>query len=178
MVLGPAPLLLLGLSLAFAAEATELDDGTVLFGEHNPMPAAVLALQDCEANERSHASRRRFADGFIFAVKCASNHENWVETLIFSERVDGGDGWVLWFPMPRKHGGPQELLANIGWYPDENELGETFVDRDIDRDDKSYCRREGRWRLEGPKRTPKLVFWRETQDCDGKTGWVVLVGAK
>ena len=53
MVLGPAPLLLLGLSLAFAAEATELDDGTVLFGEHNPMPAAVLALQDCEANERS-----------------------------------------------------------------------------------------------------------------------------
>lgn len=80
--------LLLGLSLALAAEATELEDGTLLFGEHNPMPAAVMALQDCGANERTYAKRRRFADGFIFAVKCASNHENWVETLIFSEHED------------------------------------------------------------------------------------------
>ncbi|HSD92219.1 MAG TPA: hypothetical protein VLB11_04250 [Methyloceanibacter sp.] len=170
--------LLLGLSLALAAEATELEDGTLLFGEHNPMPAAVMALQDCGANERTYAKRRRFADGFIFAVKCASNHENWVETLIFSEHEDGDDGWVLWFPVPHKHGAPKDMLANINWYPDKDELGEIFVDRDIDRDDKSYCRSEGRWRLEGPKRTPKLVFWRETEDCDGKKGWVVLVGKK
>jgi hypothetical protein len=170
--------LLLGLNLAVAAEATELEDGTLLFGEHNPMPAAVMALQDCDANERTYAKRRRFADGFIFAVKCASNHENWVETLIFSEREDGDDGWVLWFPVPRKHGAPKDMLANISWYPDKDEIGEIFVDRDIDRDDKSYCRSEGRWRLEGPGRKPKLVFWRETEDCDGKKGWVVLVGKK
>ncbi len=48
------------------------------------------------------------------------------------------------------------------------------MDRDIDRDDQSFCRSEGRWRLEGVKRKPKLVFWRETKDCEGKQGWVVV----
>jgi hypothetical protein len=76
------------------------------------LPAAVMALQDCGASERTYAKRMPFAGGFIFAVKCASNHEHWVETLIFSEHEDGSEGWVLWFPVPR-NGEPQELLANI-----------------------------------------------------------------
>jgi hypothetical protein len=174
----PGLVLLLGLGLPQMAAATELDDGTVLYGADHPMPPAVLALQDCDANERTYAKRRRFAGGFVFAVQCAGNHENWMETLIFSEHADGRDGRVLRFPVPRKHGEPKDVLANISWDPTRNELGETFVDRDIDRDDRSYCRSEGRWRLEGPRRAPKLIFWRETGDCDGKTGWVVLVGKK
>ncbi|MGE5261128.1 MAG: hypothetical protein ACM3MH_09665 [Actinomycetota bacterium] len=42
----------------------------------------------------------------------------------------------------------------------------------------SSRRTEARWKLEGKKRKPKLVFWRETKNCEGKKGWVVLVGAK
>jgi len=84
----------------------------------------------------------------------------------------------LLFPVPAKHGEPQDTISNIRWYPDENEIGEIFVDRDIDREDQSFCRSEGRWRLEGVKRKPKLVFWRETKDCEGKQGWVVVLGTR
>jgi ketosteroid isomerase-like protein len=44
---------------------------------------------------------------------------------------------------------------------------------------RSRCvRTQARWRLEGERRLPKLVFWRETKDCEGKTGWVVVVGTR
>jgi hypothetical protein len=32
--------------------------------------------------------------------------------------------------------------------------------------------------LDGEKRKPLLVFWRETKDCEGKKGWVVVVGKR
>ena len=167
----------MNLSVAFAAEALETD-GHFSFDETTPLPAAVLALQDCDANERTPAYRRAFVGGYIFAIKCASNHENRVETLVFSEHEDGREGRLLLFPVPKKHGDTQDTLSNIRWYPERNEIGEVFVDRDIDRDDQSYCRREGRWQLEGGKATPQLIFWRETTDCEGKTGWTVLVGKR
>jgi hypothetical protein len=138
----------------------------------------VLALQDCGADEHTEAYRKKFAGGFIFSVKCASNNENFVETLIFSEHEDGSGGWLLLFPGPgKRREGFEELLSNIRWYPDKNEIGEIAVDSDPDsRPVPNVCRSEGRWRLEGAKREPKLVFWRETSDCEGKTGWVVVVG--
>jgi hypothetical protein len=64
------------------------------------------------------------------------------------------------------------LLSNIRWYPEKREIGHIFVDRE----DPEICRVEGRWRLEGSPPEPKLVFWRETKDCDGTTGWAVIVG--
>ncbi len=106
------------LSLTPSSGAGEIDDD-FYFDETTPTPAAVLALQDCDADERRPAHRKPFAGGFVFAVQCASNHENFVETLIFSEHEDGSQGWLLLFPVPAKHGEPQDTISNIRWYPDE-----------------------------------------------------------
>jgi hypothetical protein len=67
-----------------------------------------------------------------------------------------------------------DTISNIRWFPETREIGEIFVDRES----APICRTEARWRLEGEKRTPELVYWRETKDCDGKQGWVVLVGKR
>jgi len=40
------------------------------------------------------------------------------------------------------------------------------------------CKAEGAWRLEGKNPQPGLVFWRQTRDCDGKTGWQTMVSRK
>ena len=76
-----------------------------LAARSTPTPAAVLALQDCDADVRTPAHRKPFAGGFVFAVQCASNNENFVETLIFSEHEDGSQGWLVQFPRPAQHGG-------------------------------------------------------------------------
>ena len=63
------------------------------------------------------------------------------------------------------------------WNPDKNEIGGLAVDSDPDsRPTPNVCRRQGRWQLEGQLREPRLVFWRETADCEGKTGWTAMVG--
>jgi len=164
--------------VSLSASAMELEDGTYLYGNDEAPPAPVMALQDCAGNERAPAARRPFAAGYIFAIKCASNQENYVETLIFSEHEGGTNAWVLLFPGPAdRREGFEELLPNIRWYPDKNEIGMIAVDRDPDsRPTPNVCRSEGRWRLEGKKREPVLVFWRETSDCEGNGGWTVLVG--
>ena len=150
-------------------------DGDFYFDETTPTPAAVLALQDCDADVRTPAHRKPFAGGFVFAVQCASNNENFVETLIFSEHEDGSQGWLLQFPRPSQRGGGMaDTISNIRWFPETREIGEIFVDRETP----PTCRIEARWRLEGEKRKPKLVFWRETKDCEGKQGWVVVVGTR
>jgi hypothetical protein len=41
--------------------------------------------------------------------------------------------------------------------------------------ERAVCRSEGRWRLEGPSLRPRLLFWRETRDCEGRKGWRILV---
>jgi hypothetical protein len=161
------------------SKAAAIDvDGDFYFDTETPTPAAVLALQNCDADDKTPAHRKKFAGGFVFLIQCASNNENFVETLLFSEHEDGTDGWLLNFPLPDIHGGgSQDTISNIRWYPDKSEIGEIAVDSDVDsRPIPNVCRSEGRWRLEGKKRTPKLVFWRETPDCDGKTGWKIIVG--
>jgi hypothetical protein len=64
----------LGLAL-FAGEVHAVDvDGDFYFDETTPK--AVLALQDCGADENTPAHRKPFAGGYVFAIKCASNNEN------------------------------------------------------------------------------------------------------
>ena len=145
-------------------------DGDFYFDATTQRPTAVLALQDCDADERTPAHRKPFAGGYVFAVQCASNNENFVETLIFSEHEDGSRGWLLQFPRPtQRGGGVADTISNIRWFPKTREIGEIFVDRESP----PICRIEARWRLEGEERKPKLTFWRETKDCDGKRGWIV-----
>lgn len=159
----------------FTAEAKAGDvDGDFYFDETTPTPQAVLALQDCGADEKTPAHRKPFAGGFVFAIQCPSNNENFIETLIFSEREDGLGGWLFKFPKSPRNKDFSDVIANIRWFPETNEIGEIFVDRE----NPPICRTEGRWKLEGKKRKPKLVFLRETKDCEGKKGWVVVVGKK
>jgi hypothetical protein len=164
----------LGLAL-FAGEVQAVDvDGDFYFDETTPTPKAVLALQDCGADENTPAHRKSFAGGYIFAIKCASNNENFIETLIFSEHEDGTGGWLLKFPKSPRNKDFSDVISNIRWSPKRNKIGEIFVDRE----NPPICRTEARWRLQGKKRKPKLVFLRETRDCEGRRGWVVVVGNK
>jgi hypothetical protein len=149
-------------------------DGDFYFDETTPTPKAVLALQDCDADEKTAAHRKPFAGGFIFAIQCPSNNENFIETLIFSEHEDGSGGWLLKFPKSPRNKDFSDVISNIRWFPETNEISEIFVDRE----NPPVCRTEARWKLEGKKRKPKLVFLRETRDCEGKKGWAVVVGKK
>ena len=130
-------------------------DGDFYFDETTPTPAAVLALQDCDADERTPRIASHSPAVSSFAVQCASNNENFVETLIFSEHEDGSGGWLLQFPRPTQRGGGMaDTISNIRWFPKTREIGEIFVDRESP----PICRIEARWRLEGEKRKPKLTM--------------------
>ena len=89
------------------------------------------------------------------------------------EDEDGRAARLLKFPRPGPPGptNPSDTVSNIDIFPKTNDLTETAVDRE----NKSTCRTEARWRLEGAERRPVLLFWRETRDCDGKRGWAVRV---
>jgi hypothetical protein len=62
-------------------------------------------------------------------------------------------------------------LATVSVLPAENEISGT-----TGRLTRRICRAEGRWRMEGKKPAPGLVYWRQTKDCDGKTGWQTVTG--
>jgi hypothetical protein len=47
---------------------------------------------------------------------------------------------------------------------------EGIADIFVDRESPPICRTEARWRLEGKKRKPRLVFWRETRDWQSNHG--------
>lgn len=80
-------LVALGLVL-FTGEVEAVNvDGDFYFDETTPK--AVLALQDCDADEKTAAHGKPFAGGFIFAVQCASNNENFMETLISRKKRMG-----------------------------------------------------------------------------------------
>ena len=162
------------LALALPAPAAQIGDD-FYFDEAHPIPAAVLVLQNCDATERTPAHRKAFAGGFVFLFQCPSNNENFIETLVFSEHEDGSDGWLLKFPQwPLAGGALSDTVSNIRWFPKTNEIGNVFVDREGE----GTCRFEARWKLEGNKREPRLVFWRENKDCDGKKPWQILLNRK
>jgi hypothetical protein len=169
--------ILLGPSVA---AAIELEDGTFLFDEETQMPPAVMAAQECSDDEDISGTRRPFAGGFIFAIRCASNNENSNQTLIFAKDAQGNGARRLLFPGPAgRREGFEDVLSNIRWYPDKSEISELAVDSDPDsRPTPNVCRSEGRWRLEAKGPAAKLVFWRETSDCQGKTNWTVMVGGR
>lgn len=166
-----------GLIFPFATAAFELEDGTFIFDEETPVPAAVMAIEDCGADENTFATRDPFAGGFLFAIQCPGNNENSMQTLIFAKTEDGAEAYALRFYGPDHiRDDFADVISNKRLYPDKNEIGEIFVDRETDeRADPNVCRTEGRWHLEGQPLKPKLVYWRETADCAGKTGWKVLI---
>jgi hypothetical protein len=164
--------------ISFAAVASELDDGTVVFDAETPAPPGVLSLVECGTEDSPYVTGQPFAHGFVFAIQCPGNNENFVQTLIFAADQQGNGARLLRFRGPgQRRDGFEDVLSNICWYPDRNEIGEIAVDSDPDsRPTPNICRSEARWRLEGTPPEPRLVFWRETADCKGMTGWKIIIG--
>lgn len=158
-----ATILALGVAAAIAQPA-QPDDVTI---NKSDIPKAVASQVSCGTAPDS-IERKPFADGYIFCWPCASNHANQIEALVYATNIGGTDARLLQFPMPGQPSKvkPAPEIANVTWFPEKRELASVFVDPET-----RICRREGRWKIDGKKPTPRLIFWRETRDCDGKRGW-------
>lgn len=136
------------------------------------LPPPVAAATWCAEEGPGFATRRDFAGRVIFAVECPGNHANFMQALVVADDTEGTNARALVFPMPfpADPDNPNDVLSNIRWH-EGGIVSELFIDpEEID----GPCRHEARWRL-GDE--PKLIFWRETHDCEGNGGWRVLVGA-
>jgi len=155
--------------LALAAPAFAQAGDSVSI-ERKDAPRAVLEKIGC-GMEPSFVTRQPFAGGQVFAAQCPGNHANYIQALVYADDAQGGNARLLLFPRPGKKSktNPAESLSNIRWFPKAREVTELFVDPES-----KICRREARWRLDA-KAQPRLVYWRQTQDCKGKSGWRVLV---
>lgn len=149
------------------AQPVQFDDVWI---NRNDIPKTVAVQVGCGTTPAS-ILRKPFADGFIFRWPCASNPANEIEALVYATNISGADARLLQFPMPGQPSKvkPAPEIANVTWFP-PRELTSVFVDPK-----NRVCRREGRWRLDGKKLAPRLIFWRETRDCDGTRGWHTLL---
>ena len=156
------------ISLAFVSLAFAQDDSVAI--DRKDIPAAVAKAVDC-GMEPDTIQRRAFAGGFIFSWQCPGNHANWMTALIFAPREDGEGARLIRFPTPHK-GRFLTEGSNVRYFPKTRELTQIMVDPE----GRGACRSEGRWRLAGSPPQAKVIFWRETRDCQGRRGWRILVG--
>jgi len=167
------PLLLACLALfangALAQNAGE-EPNTYVSIKRSDAPKEVLAAVKC-SDVVDFVTREPFAGGWLWKSKCPSNHANEIAAQIFSRDKGGKDAKLILFPAPK--GAPLEEISNAEIFPANREFNALFVDPENGR----VCRTEGRWIAEKPLK-PRLIFWRETKDCEGKTGWRVLVNRK
>jgi hypothetical protein len=133
----------------------------------NEVPAAVASILRCKSTSGA-TTRRPFSGGFVFTQSCADGTEPAVRVAFAASR-DGKDARLLQFHRPE--GRRMSALATVVFLPAENEIAGT-----TGRLTRLICRAEGRWRMEGKKPAPGLVFWRQTRDCEGKTGWRTVTG--
>ena len=155
--------------LTLASPAVAQTDGSVSI-DWKDAPPAVVEKIDC-GMEPSFVTRRPFAGGVVFAAQCPGNHANCIQALVYADDAEGANARRLMFPRPGKKSetNPADSLSNIRWYPKARELTELIVEPESD-----ICRTEGRWRLDA-KAMPQLIYWRQTRDCKGRSGWRVLV---
>ena len=153
-------------SLTTAASQTASDVETL---DPKDAPRLVAARMTCKGAS-GPVTRRAFAGGFVFAQACAGgadlkyNH-------VFANDKDGGGARLLQFHRPE--GRRVSALGDVVYGPNGTEIAGT-----VGRLSRRICRAEGRWRMEGKTPSPTLVYWRQTRDCDGKTGWLVIVNRK
>jgi hypothetical protein len=120
------------------------------------VPVTVASRVRCKTPS-GPMTRRPFAGGFVFIQSCADSTEPLVRVVYATDR----DGT----------GARMSALSTVSFLPAENEIAGTT--RRLTR---RICRAEGRWRMEGKKPAPGLVYWRQTKDCDGNTGWQTVTG--
>lgn len=160
--------LAVALALGGAPAAAQSGDDVLLDAGKGEVPQAVIKQVNC-GTDPDNVTRKAFAGGYVFLWQCPSNHANWIQAVVYAPREDGADARLLKFPQAGKRGVSEEL-SNIRWFATRNELTSLFVDPET-----KICRTEGRWRLDGTPPAPRLIFWRETRDCNGKRGWRTVV---
>jgi len=131
------------------------------------VPSAVASRLKCKSPAGA-TTRRPLSGGFVFIQSCADSSEPQVRVVYATSR-DGDGARLLQFHRPE--GRRMSALATMSILPAENEISGT-----TGRLTRLICRAEGRWRMEGKKPAPGLVYWRQTKDCDGKTGWRTVTG--
>jgi hypothetical protein len=131
------------------------------------VPGAVASRMRCKTPS-GPMTRRPFAGGFVFIQSCADGAAPLVAVVYATDR-DGAGARVLQFHRPE--GRRMSALATVAFLPAENEISGT-----TGRLTRRICRAEGRWRMEGKQPSPGLVYWRQTRDCEGKTGWRTVLG--
>jgi len=113
---------------------------------------------------------RSFAGGFVFSQPCPSGTDT-PDKLVFSTDKNGTGARLLQFHRPE--GRRLSALSNVTFTTSDNEIAGT-----VGRLSRRICRAEAAWRMEGKTPQPALAFWRQTRDCDGKTGWQTIQGRK
>lgn len=131
------------------------------------VPATVTARMRCKSTS-GPITRRAFSGGFAFTQSCTDGGEPAIRIVYATDR-EGSGARLLQFHRPE--GRRMSALASAVFFPAENEVAGT-----TGRLTRRICRAEGRWRMEGKQPAPGLVYWRQTRDCEGKTGWQTVLG--
>jgi hypothetical protein len=139
-----------------------------------PVPGPVAAVTRCDETGPATTSRRIFSGFVVFTVECPVVRLNFRYEIVAADEMSGEGARRLTFPKahPPNPDDPEDVLYNTDLL-DNGEIAELFVDPEAVG---IACRHVARWRLTGDAPAAKLVYWRETADCSGETGWTVLVG--
>jgi hypothetical protein len=148
-----------GLAQSSAPDVETLSDKDV--------PGAVASRMKCKSPAGS-MTRRPLSGGFVFIQSCAGSTEPQVR-VVYATGRDGDGARLLQFHRPE--GRRMSALATASVLSAENEISGT-----TGRLTRLICQAEARWRMEGKNPSPSLVYWRQTKDCDGKTGWRTVIG--
>lgn len=148
-----------------AAQSTTAQSRNAETLSEKDVPATVTSRLRCKS-PAGPVTRRPLAGGFVFSQPCTDGADTLIRIVYATDR-DGADARLLQFHRPE--GRRMSALATAVF--DENEIGGSTL-----RLTRRICRAEGRWRLEGKKPSPGLVFWRQTRDCEGKGGWQTMLG--
>ncbi len=148
------------------AQAQPVPQSKVELLADDAIPSSVKAKLDCRKTAGA-ATVRSFSGGFVFAQPCEQS-EGSADRLVFATDRDGKNARLLTFHRPE--GRRVQALKNVAYLN-----GGTEISGHVGRLTRRICRAEGRWRMEGKTPEPGLVYWRQTADCDGKTGWQLIV---
>lgn len=133
------------------------------------VPKTVTARLRC-SKPSGPVTMRAFAGGFVFSQPCPSGTET-PDRLVYATDKIGTGARLLQFHRPE--GRRVSELGSVTFTTADSEIAGT-----VGRLSRRICKAEGAWRLEGKTPQPGLVFWRQTRDCDGKSGWQTMVTRK
>ncbi|ARQ00141.1 hypothetical protein [Pseudorhodoplanes sinuspersici] len=155
-------------AVATATAQSVIKDDAETIAEKD-VPSVVTSRMQCKSPS-GPVTRRSLAGGFVFSRACTTSSGQ-QDRLVFATERDGKNARLLMFHRPE--GRRISGLGNVTFASAKNEISGT-----VGRLTRRICRAEGRWQIEGKQPSPSLVYWRQTRDCDGKTGWQVMLNRK